>query len=126
MARLVRSGLLLATTALAGLALSGCGVGQAVSDARGACVFVHKAVVIEKSSQAAGLSAVRVQTLQANAMAELLKASPLAARATSSDGSWNPLMTTINESERVPFVDVEPALTRLCQVADSSSPYEGA
>lgn len=56
-------------------------------------------------------------------MSELLKATPKAADATSIDGSWNALMTTINESERVPLKDLVPSLTRLCQVADSSSPY---
>ncbi|NNN01695.1 MAG: hypothetical protein HKL86_07695 [Acidimicrobiaceae bacterium] len=56
-------------------------------------------------------------------MSELLKATPAAAAATSADGSWNPLMTTINEAERVPLAQLVPALTRLCQVANSSTPY---
>jgi len=56
-------------------------------------------------------------------MSELLKATPKAADATSIDGSWNALMTTINESERVPLKNLVPSLTRLCKVADSSSPY---
>ncbi len=56
-------------------------------------------------------------------MSELLKATPAAADATSIDGSWNALMTTINESERVPLQNLVPSLTRLCKVADSSTPY---
>jgi hypothetical protein len=56
-------------------------------------------------------------------MGELLKGSSAAAAATSSDGSWNALMTTIAEAERVPLHDLVPALQRLCQVVDSSSPY---
>jgi len=56
-------------------------------------------------------------------MSELLKGSSSAAAATSSDGSWNPLMTTIGEAERVPLHDLVPALARLCKVADSSTPY---
>jgi hypothetical protein len=52
-----------------------------------------------------------------------LKATQKAADATSLDGSWNPLMTTINESERVPLKNLVPSLTRLCKVADSSTPY---
>jgi hypothetical protein len=44
-----------------------------------------------------------------------LKATQPAADATSIDGSWNALMTTINESERVPLRNLVPALTRLCQ-----------
>ena len=56
-------------------------------------------------------------------MSELLKATPAAAQATSLDGSWNPLMTTINEAERVPISDLVASLTRLCSVADSQTPY---
>jgi hypothetical protein len=56
-------------------------------------------------------------------MAELLKGSSSAAAATSSDGSWNPLMTTISEAERVPLQDLVPALTRMCKVANSTTPY---
>ena len=56
-------------------------------------------------------------------MGELLKGSSAAAAATSADGSWNALQTTIQESERVPLSDLVPALTRLCRVANSSSPY---
>ncbi len=56
-------------------------------------------------------------------MSDLLKATPGAAAATSIDGSWNALMTTINEAERVPLNDLVPSLTRLCKVADSSTPY---
>lgn len=56
-------------------------------------------------------------------MSELLKGTQAAAEATSMDGSWNPLQTTINESERVPLTDLVPALTRLCKVANSQSPY---
>jgi hypothetical protein len=52
-----------------------------------------------------------------------LKATPSAAAATSIDGSWNPLMTTINEAERVPIPDLTAALTRLCRIADSQTPY---
>jgi len=56
-------------------------------------------------------------------MSTLLRATPAAAAATSLDGSWNPLMTTINEAERVPLKNLIPSLTRLCQVANSSTPY---
>jgi hypothetical protein len=69
------------------------------------------------------MSATRRSTLQSDAMSALLKATPAAAAATSIDGSWNPLMTTINEAERVPLQDLVASLTRLCKVADSSTPY---
>lgn len=123
MARLVRRSRTLALAVGASLLLGACGVGGAVSDARQSCGYVKKALAIEARSTQPGLSASRVTSLQSAAMSELLKATPAAARATSSDGSWNALMTTINEVERVPFANLVPALTRLCRVADSSSPY---
>ncbi len=39
------------------------------------------------------------------------------------DGSWNPLMTAINEAERVPIPDLTDTLRRLCRIADSQTPY---
>lgn len=107
----------------AGVTLSACGTGAAVADARTSCTFVTKALALQARSERPGLSAAEVSSLQAAAMSELLKGSSAAAAATSSDGSWNPLMTTIGEAERVPLSDLVASLTRLCQVANSSSPY---
>ena len=76
-----------------------------------------------ESTYEAARTAHRRAVLEGRAMSELLKATPAAADATSLDGSWNALMTTINESERVPLKDLVPSLTRLCKVADSTSPY---
>jgi hypothetical protein len=84
---------------------------------------VKRALVLERQSEQPGLRAGRRSTLQANALSELLKATPSAAAATSIDGSWNPLMTTINEAERVPISHLVDSLTRLCKVADSPNPY---
>jgi hypothetical protein len=84
---------------------------------------VTRALSIEAESQQPGLSTIRRHVLQSNALSELLKATPSAAAATSIDGSWNPLMTTINEAERVPIPDLAASLTRLCRVADSQTPY---
>lgn len=123
MARLVPRGLALVSLAVASVALSACGSGGAVADARASCRSVHRALVLERRSEEPGLSVAQRAKLQANAMSELLKATPAAAAATSIDGSWNALMTTINEAERVPLVDLVPSLTRLCQVANSSTPY---
>ncbi|MGA7834436.1 MAG: hypothetical protein WCA31_04455 [Acidimicrobiales bacterium] len=80
------------------------------------------ALAIEKKSEQPGLTSSRRASLEANALSELLKATPSAAAATSIDGSWNPLMTTINEAERVPIPHLVDSLTRLCKVADSPSP----
>jgi hypothetical protein len=81
------------------------------------------ALSLEKQSEVSGLPTGQQSRLQAKAMRDLLRATQPAANATSIDGSWNPLMTTINEAERVPLVDLVPALTRLCRVADSTTPY---
>ena len=108
---------------LAGISLSACGSGAAVSEARASCGFVHRALRLESDSTARGVSATRRAQLQAAAMSELIKGTSSAAAATSSDGSWNALMTTIAEAQRVPLRNLIPALQRLCQVADSSSPY---
>ncbi len=121
MARLGRVGLL--TTLLAGgLLLSGCGVGSAVVDARQACSYVHRALTLERASAATSKVA-RRSLLESRALAELLRAVPYAAAATSADGSWNPLQTTLQEANRVPLRFEVPALTQLCKVADSQSPY---
>jgi hypothetical protein len=84
---------------------------------------VKRALALQAKSEVPGITAASRATLQGKAMNELLKATPMAAAATSADGSWNALMTTINESERVPLQNLVPSLTRLCKVADSSSPY---
>jgi hypothetical protein len=84
---------------------------------------VKRALAIERHSEQPDLSATRRSALQAGALSELLKGTPAAAAATSQDGSWNPLMTAINEAERVPIPDLVATLTRLCTIADSSTPY---
>jgi uncharacterized protein YqgV (UPF0045/DUF77 family) len=94
-----------------------------VTDARASCVLVKRAIELQTQSEATNLTTTQRATLEGQAMSALLKATPAAADATSLDGSWNALMTTINESERVPLKDLVPSLTRLCMVADSSSPY---
>ena len=123
MARLRRPLSILAPFLIAGVLLSSCGVGGAVTAARESCRYVAKALLIQKQSTSPGLSAEQKTTLQANALAELLKGTQSAANATSMDGSWNALQTTINEAERVPLSDVVASLTRICLVADSTSPY---
>jgi hypothetical protein len=108
---------------LASVILASCGSGGAVADARRSCVDIKQAIATEKHSELPGLTGSRRQVLRARALSELLKATPAAAAATSIDGSWNALMTTINEAERVPFANEIPSLTRLCRVADSRTPY---
>lgn len=123
MARLVRPLSVLATLTLASVILASCGSSSAVADVRRSCVDVNRALALERQSEQPGLSTAQRNQIQARALSRLLKATPSAAAATSLDGSWNPLMTTINEAERVPIVHLEKSLTRLCKVADSSTPY---
>jgi hypothetical protein len=122
-ARVTRTVGLLVTFVVASAVFSACGTGGALADAKQSCVDVKRALAIEARSNAAGLSPTQRTRLQANALSQLLKATPSAAAATSADGSWNPLMTTINEAERVPLPFLIPTLTRLCTIADSSTPY---
>jgi hypothetical protein len=122
-ARLTPRLLLFVPFLAAGIILSACGANGAVGDARTSCRSVKMALLLEKQSQSDGLTSGQQSRLQAQAMRDLLRATQPAANATSLDGSWNPLMTTINEAERVPLANLVPALTRLCQVADSTSPY---
>jgi hypothetical protein len=84
---------------------------------------VKRAVALQRQSEEPNLDDAQRAALEGRAMSELLRATPKAADATSLDGSWNALMTTINESERVPLKNLVPSLTRLCKVADSTSPY---
>ena len=123
MARLVRLAGVLATLTVSSALLASCGSGNATTDVRHSCVYVKRALAIEARSEQPGLNASRRTALQADALSELLKATPDAAAATSIDGSWNPLMTTINEAERVPIPDLKATLTRLCRIADSQTPY---
>ncbi len=125
MARLSRSLGLLVPVLIASITLSSCGVGGAVADARASCRYVDKALVLQKQSEKPGISSSRQNALENNALGELLKGTQDAANATSIDGSWNALQTTINEAERVPLQDLVASLTRICNVADSSNPYEG-
>ncbi len=119
----LRLGRSLAVLALAGVSLSACGTSGAVTRARAACVKVDAAISLYLKSQRPNLAASDRSNLEARAMATLLGATADAAAATSADGSWNPLMTTIGEAQRVPLVNLVPALTRLCTIANSSQPY---
>jgi len=123
-ARLGRRSLaLVVSLSLGAIALSACGTGAAVTDARTACTFITKAIALENRSVKPGLSAAQQTSLSNAALSELLHATPYAAAATSADGSWNPLQTTLEEANRVPLKLEVPALTRLCQVANSQTPY---
>ena len=123
MAGLIRRLVPFVLVATSALALSSCGTLGAVTQARIACRYVDRSLATYRASTKPDIAASTRTRLQANALAELLRATPYAASATSSDGGWNPLMTTINEAERVPIVDLIPSLTHLCRIAQSPTPY---
>ncbi len=123
MARLVRLLAVVTALGLSGAILASCGTGAAVADVRHSCVDVNKALALQSQSEAPGLSSARRHRLQSDALAVLLRGTAAAAAATSIDGSWNPLMTTINEAERVPLANLTRTLRRMCRIADSSTPY---
>lgn len=125
MARLKHAAFIVSVLGLTSLAFSACGTGGAVADAKASCVFVSKAIALQKQSETAGISTAQQNQLQGEALSELLKATPAAAQATSQDGSWNPLMTTINEAERVPLRYLVTSLQGMCKVANSAEPYLG-
>jgi hypothetical protein len=122
-ARLSRAVATLALVSASALTLAGCGTADAVGQARQACTYVHQALVLDQQSQAPGLTSAERSALTQRAISTLLAGTKYAAAATSADGSWNALMTQINEAERVPLSELAPSLTRLCAVANSSTPY---
>ena len=123
MARLAPKAALTLALVASSVLLAACGTGGAVSQAKLACVYVHRSLEIQQQSEAANLSSSRRVALENRAIAEMVRATPFAARATSMDGSWNPLMTTIGEAQRVPIPDFAASLSRLCRVANSKTPY---
>jgi len=119
--RLSLAGVLL----LSALGLSACGSSAALGEARTACGHIETSLATLKSASAPGLSAADVAALTAKAQSQLLAALPFAASATSSDGSYNTLMTTIQEADRVPESLLVASLSRQCHVLMSNTPYLG-
>lgn len=96
------------------LCLSGCGQASGTDLARQACVHVTLSVRDFELSTKPGTPAAAVSRLRTKADAELRAALPLAAAATSDDGSLNALMTTISESSTVDEAHLIPALKGQC------------
>ncbi len=111
----------LALAALGSLALASCGDQSALSLAREACVHVHRSIHEYDTALQEEGNAQRVRDLRA-ATIDLQKAEPLAASATSADGRWNALMTTLSEFGQVDEGHLIQALQAQCAVADSNQP----
>jgi hypothetical protein len=98
-------------------ACSGSGGGDL---ARRACVHVERSVRAWEQSARPGTTPADAARLQRQAADELRSALPLAAAATSDDGSWNSLMTTISEGGTVDESHLIPALRGECVVANAN------
>jgi hypothetical protein len=108
-----------ATAAGAALCLSSCGQsGQSL--AVQACTHVDRSVRDYELSTKANVSASEATRLRTQADAELRAALPLAADATSADGSLNALMTTIAEGATVDEGHLIPALKGQCKTVTTN------
>ncbi len=116
--RLAASGILL----VASLLLASCGSGGATDQARSACKKVDRSIALYHQATATP-PPTNSDALQNQSQALLLSALGEAARATSADGSFNALMTTLSEATRVPEGLLVPSLSRQCQVVESNTPY---
>ncbi|MEI8051900.1 MAG: hypothetical protein WCI12_10760 [Actinomycetes bacterium] len=107
---------------VAGIALSACGNGAAISQAKIACDRIdHSIRDLQRATAKEGTPEGAI--LKAKAQSELLSALAPAAAATSADGSFNALMTTISEAGRVPEALLVDALAAQCKVVKSNTPY---
>jgi hypothetical protein len=107
------------------LAASACSNSAAIGSARAACGHIDASLRTYAKATAAGVTPQAATTLMSKAQSQLLAALPDAANATSIDGSYNSLMTTIQEADRVPEGLLVPSLRRQCQIVTSNSPYLG-
>lgn len=112
-------GLLMAAV-LAGGLLTACS-GRGTALAREACDSVDLAVAAYRDADAqVGAAA---EALRAQGNRHLIDAQALAAKATSADGTWNAMMTILQERHKVGVERVLPLLTKTCKLARSSTPY---
>ncbi|HEV3328391.1 MAG TPA: hypothetical protein VGZ33_03260 [Acidimicrobiales bacterium] len=105
----------------AAMGLASCG-GGTNADALKTCQGVRLAAADVHRAQRAPSSAARradlldAQRQMANVVAD-------AAMANSEDGSFDALMTLVQESQEMGFPNVEPALTYACKAIDSPTSY---
>ena len=120
-----RVGLVVLALGAVALGASACSNGTALSDGRSACHWVTKSVSTLQAIPNDATAAQR-QSHTLLAQSQLLRALPYAANATSADGSYNALMTNIQEADRVPESYLVPAFVAMCKVINSPTPYLGS
>jgi len=103
---------------LAPVLLAGCANADAQNQARQACTHVGRALALfaRANAEPAGQSGPDL----AASLAELRAALPIAAVAAGQSAQWQPLMTTLSESSRVPEAYLVHALSAEC--ADANNP----
>lgn len=116
--RPARVGLVVVPVVSLALLLSACG-GGGLTLARQACAHVHTSLRLYERSQHAADAAAAARD-RTRAIEQLEAALPLAARATSADPQWNPLMTTLQEIGRNSEGNLVSALRSQCALANTS------
>jgi hypothetical protein len=111
-----RLGLAIAALA-ASLALAACG-GGANASALDACKNVHRALLSYQRSLVAP-SPEQARADVAQAVHDVAAAQGQAAMANSQDGSYDALMTLIQQAQELPFGNVAPALKAACDTITS-------
>jgi hypothetical protein len=100
--------------------LSGCSQQDALGLARQACGHVSRSIHLYDDALSATTRSAAERELQ-EANNQLQVAEPLAAAATSDNGQWNALMTTLQEIGRVDEGHLLIALRAQCSAAESNS-----
>ena len=114
MARLSGRAVAVALLLVSGLALSGCGR-DGLGEARSACEITQKGLTLIQRAQAPTTTAEQADLYLRQARSYFIRAEGHAARATSSNGRWNALMTSLQLTRRVPVTNMVPTLTRQCK-----------
>lgn len=121
MARLTRRLGVAAAAVAAAAGLASCG-GGTNAEALATCHGVHRALAAyDRSLRATSGAAKAADLLDAQHQVALVLHH--AAMANAQDGSYNALMTLLQQAQEVPFGNVAPALRASCAAIDSSSPY---
>jgi len=111
-----------AAAVLAGaIGLASCGGGQN-GDALKACHGVHLALADYYRARAASTPAGRAADLR-GAQHQMALVQAVAAMANSEDGSFDALMTLVQESQEMAFANVAPALRSACAAITSTTSY---
>jgi hypothetical protein len=113
MARLNRWPVALVFVLVSALTLAGCGR-DGLGEARQACGFAQKGLALIEKSQQPGTTPVEADQLIRQARSAFIRGVGHAARATSANGRWNALMTTLQLSRHGSITNVVPTLTRQC------------